>query len=49
MGNKWNENKFDAGDPRNIMVEPGKVYESFKSIIDRPKDKDKIDVKCSSE
>ena len=40
MGSKWNNNKFDANDPRNILVEPEKVFSSFESLYNFPKEKE---------
>ena len=46
MGTKWNDNKFDANDPRNIMVEPEKVFDCFESLYNNYKEKE---VKCAKE
>ena len=46
MGAKWNDNKFDAEDPRNIMVEPEKVFNCFEALYNNYKEKE---VNCAKE
>ena len=46
MGSKWNEKKFDANDPRNIMVEPEKIFSNFEVMYENYKNKD---VTCAKE
>ena len=46
MGAKWNDNKFDANDPRNVMVEPEKVLNCFEALYNNYKEKE---VKCAKE
>ena len=46
MGSKWNDNKFDANDPRNAMVEPEKVFSNFESLYNNYKEKE---VECAKE
>ena len=46
MGSKWNNNKFDANDPRNIMVEPEKIFNCFEGLYENYKEKE---VRCAKE
>jgi hypothetical protein len=38
MGSKWDESKFDGSDPRNIMLDPATVLESYKKLTAKGKD-----------
>ena len=32
MGNEWNESKYNDSDPRNNMVEPKLILDSYKKL-----------------
>ena len=38
MSSKWDESKFDDSDPRNIMLDPATVLESYKKLTAKGKD-----------
>ena len=38
MSSKWDESKFDDSDPRNIMLDPAAVLESYKKLTAKGKD-----------
>ena len=46
MGKKWNDSKFDANDPRNVLVSPETVFDSFENLYNFPKEKE---IACAKE
>ena len=32
MGNKWDESRYNGSDPRNNMVEPKIILDSYKKL-----------------